>query len=177
MKMYTFVLALLLCACTSTQRTFYVDSITGDDANKGSSLTEAWKSLDKLNQQVFEPGDRILFKSGTEYVGQFEPKGSGSEGKPVMVDKYGDGGKPILHGDGQKQHTILLEGLEYWELNNLEVTNKGEKPDPGRNGIIIYLVDHVIKQVHRFQFENQQRIFLPFEKPDCQGCERKLYKE
>lgn len=92
MKMYTFVLALLLCACTSTQRTFYVDSITGDDANKGSSPTEAWKSLDKLNQQVFEPGDRILFKSGTEYVGQFEPKGSGSEGKPVMVDKYGDGG-------------------------------------------------------------------------------------
>lgn len=69
MKMYTFVLALLLCACTSTQRTFYVDSITGDDANKGSSPTEAWKSLDKLNQQVFEPGDRILFKSGTEYVG------------------------------------------------------------------------------------------------------------
>ena len=55
MKMYTFVLALLLCACTSTQRTFYVDSITGDDANKGSSPTEAWKSLDKLNQQVFEP--------------------------------------------------------------------------------------------------------------------------
>ena len=77
----------------------------------------------KLNQQVFEPGDRILFKSGTEYVGQFEPKGSGSEGKPVMVDKYGDGGKPILHGDGQKQHTILLEGLEYWELNNLEAVS------------------------------------------------------
>ena len=152
MKMYTFVLALLLCACTSTQRTFYVDSITGDDANKGSSPTEAWKSLDKLNQQVFEPGDRILFKSGTEYVGQFEPKGSGSEGKPVMVDKYGDGGKPILHGDGQKQHTILLEGLEYWELNNLEVTNKGEKPDPGRNGIIIYAWDK--GDVHHIHLKN-----------------------
>ncbi|WP_278704112.1 right-handed parallel beta-helix repeat-containing protein [Parabacteroides goldsteinii] len=152
MKMYTFVLALLLCACTSTQRTFYVDSITGDDANKGASPTEAWKSLDKLNQQVFEPGDRILFKSGTEYVGQFEPKGSGSEGKPVMVDKYGDGGKPILHGDGQKQHTILLEGLEYWELNNLEVTNKGEKPDPGRNGIIIYAWDK--GDVHHIHLKN-----------------------
>lgn len=69
-----------------------------------------------------------------------------------MVDKYGDGGKPILHGDGQKQHTILLEGLEYWELNNLEVTNKGEKPDPGRNGIIIYAWDK--GDVHHIHLKN-----------------------
>lgn len=151
-KLLIVIISVLLCACTSQSRTFYVDSITGEDTNSGVSPSEAWKSLDKLNQQVFLPGDRILFKSGTEYIGQFEPKGSGDAGASVIVDKYGEGGKPILHGEGMKLHTLLLEGLEYWEVNNLEITNKGKKVEPGRNGVIIYAWDK--GDVHHIHLKN-----------------------
>ena len=64
-----------------------MDSLTGDDSNTGNSPSTAWKSLKKLNEQMFEPGDRILFKSGTEYIGQFEPKGSGSKELSVVMKK------------------------------------------------------------------------------------------
>ena len=37
-------------------------------------------------------------------------------------------------------------------MNNLEVTNKGEKPDPGRNGIIIYAWDK--GDVHHIHLKN-----------------------
>lgn len=141
MKIYTFILALLLLGCNSGPQTFYVDSLTGDDVNSGTSPEKAWKSLDKVNQREFVPGDRILFKSGTAYIGQLEPKGSGNEKNPIIVDMYGEGEKPVLYGNGLKLHTVLLEGLEYWEVNNLEITNKGEKPEPGRNGVVVYAWD------------------------------------
>lgn len=151
-KLLIAITLVFLCACNSPSRTFYLDSITGEDTNSGTSPSAAWKSLERLNQQLFQPGDKILFKSGTEYVGQFEPKGSGSAEAPVAVDKYGEGNKPILHGEGIKQHTLLLEGLEYWEVNNLEITNLGKKADPGRNGVIIYAWDK--GEVHHIHLKN-----------------------
>lgn len=122
-------------------RTFYMDSVLGKDTHSGVLPTNAWKTLDRLNRQTFQPGDSILFKAGTEYIGQFEPKGSGSEKAPIFVSRYGEGNLPIIHGRGQKQHTLLLEGVEYWEVNNLEITNWGKELDPGRNGVIIYAWD------------------------------------
>lgn len=151
-KLLAIIVGVLLCTCVSPSRIFYMDSIAGDDANPGTSETAAWKTLDKLNQQVFQPGDRILFKAGTEYIGQFEPKGSGSVESPVIVDKYGEGNKPTLHGEGRKQHTLLLEGIEYWEVNNLEITNQGKKNVPGRNGVIIYAWDK--GDVHHIHLKN-----------------------
>ena len=151
-KLLGIVFLVLLCACSSPTRTFYMDSITGDDANSGTSASEAWKSLEKLNRQTFQPGDKVLFKAGTEYIGQFEPKGSGAGNAPVIVDKYGEGNKPIIHGEGMKQHTLLLEGIEYWEVNNLEITNLGKRAEPGRNGVIIYAWDK--GDVHHIHLKN-----------------------
>ena len=78
-----------LGACSSTE-CYYMDSITGDDSNSGTSPSRAWKTLDRLNQQVFKPGDKILFKSGTEYIGSFTPKGNGTEEGPIVVERFGN---------------------------------------------------------------------------------------
>lgn len=120
-----------------TVRTFYVDSIDGNDNNEGTSDTRAWKSLERVNQTVYKAGDKILFRAGTEYFGQFEPKGSGSKKQPIIVDTYDEGAKPILNGCGEKLQTILIENIQFWEINNIEVTNWGEKSEAGRNGVFI----------------------------------------
>lgn len=140
-KLLVAIVLIFLYACGESSKTYYMDSIAGDNANSGMSEVEPWKSLDKLNQQTFKPGDKILFKSGTEYIGQFEPKGSGEKKHPIVVDQYTVGDKPILHGVGEKRHTILLENIQYWELNNLEVTNLGLEPAHGRTGITIIAQD------------------------------------
>src|SRR5262245_52091454 len=93
-------LSLALPGCTKSSvqsgRNFYVDSAAGDDARSGISPDSAWKSLAKINATVFSPGDKILFKSGSSWTGQLWPKGSGREGAPITIDKYGDGPKPMI---------------------------------------------------------------------------------
>lgn len=44
--------------------TYYVDSENGDDAADGMTEATAWKTLDRINQMQFKPGDEILLKRG-----------------------------------------------------------------------------------------------------------------
>lgn len=41
---------------TEQGRYFYVDSINGDDSCSGFTPEEAWKSLEKVNEMIFQPG-------------------------------------------------------------------------------------------------------------------------
>src|SRR5437016_3591468 len=105
--------------------TYYVDSVQGSDANAGTSPAAAWKSLAKVNATTFLPGDQILLKSSSIWKGQLWPKGSGVEGKPITVDMYGGGVKPVILGAGLVEDAVLLKNQEYWEIQNLEITNTG----------------------------------------------------
>lgn len=117
---------------------YYVDSANGSDAAKGTSESSAWKSLDKLNAQVFEPGDVILFKKGGKWIGCFEPKGLGTAQAPIVVKSYGEGpDKPILDGNGMEgKGVVYLYNLAYWEINDLEITNDAEK-EGDRRGVYV----------------------------------------
>jgi len=116
-------------------RTFYVDNISGNDGNVGMSRGKAWAGLGKVNSVTFKPGDRILFKAGTIYTGQLKPKGSGKKGKPIIIDMYGVGNKPRFDGKGEYLDTVLLENVQYWEVNNLEITNLSSKRQEWQTGI------------------------------------------
>jgi len=112
----------------ASSTTYYVDSQSGNDANSGISPAVAWKSLERVNTTIFHPGQRILLKSGSVWQGQLWPKGSGTEGHPITVSMYDGGIKPIINGAGIAEDAVLLKNQEYWEIENLEVTNTG----PGR---------------------------------------------
>ncbi|MBS0028160.1 RICIN domain-containing protein [Chitinophaga sp. 22321] len=105
--------------------TYYID-LNGDDNNSGKSPDAAWKSLEKINAATFSPGDHILFKSGDSWTGSLQPKGSGTSGAPIVIDKYGGDAKPVINGGGPANNfsTVLLKDVSYWEINNLEVTNR-----------------------------------------------------
>ncbi|MFQ9509961.1 MAG: Ig-like domain-containing protein [Lachnospiraceae bacterium] len=131
--------------------TYYVDAENGNDVNLGTTPEKAWKTLDRVNAITYQPGDKILFKAGCTWNGVLKPTGSGTEGAPIVIDKYGDGPKPTINGNGTAgpaiTGTVLIYNEEYWEINNLEVTNceptdnPGELMDSGtaeRAGILIY---------------------------------------
>lgn len=128
--------------------TYYLDAADGKDSHKGTSPDKAWQSLDKVNKTVFQPGDVILLKAGCEWIGTLSPKGSGSEGKPIVIDMYGTGPKPAVHGNGaaadESSHggaAVYLYNQQYWEINNLEVTNLTTKAPAERYGIHIVAED------------------------------------
>ena len=126
-------LFIVFCTCNNTYaRVYYINAETGDDNNSGRSPGYPWKTLRQVNITTFEPGDSILFKSGQEWLGMLYPRGSGTEGNPIVISKYGGTEKPKIHGghadlvdfEGYRTiQTVLLYNQQYWVISNLEITN------------------------------------------------------
>jgi len=148
-KMVAFVLVISMCAYLaapffatevkaeggqSVGTTYYIDATNGDDSNDGKSPSTAWKTLEKINATVFQPGDTILFKAREEWHGQVWFRGQGTPEHPIRVDMYGDvevGDElnyPAIHGDGVQRKqgstgTVMLINPAYWEIRHLQITN------------------------------------------------------
>jgi hypothetical protein len=118
--------------------TYYVDSVGGSDVNTGTSATAAWKTLQNVNEPQFRPGDRILLKAGGAWQGQLAPKSSGSEGAPILIDRYGEGAMPRIDGAGTVEDAVRLYNVEEIEVHNLEITNHGDKVVT-RRGVHIFI--------------------------------------
>jgi poly(3-hydroxybutyrate) depolymerase len=124
----------LLAADTGKKTHYYVDAARGDDKNLGTSVHTAWKTLAPVNATPLAPSDKVLLKAGCEFTGPLRPKGCGTEGKPIVIDKYGEGSNPIINGEGKIENTIRLHNQHHWEMRNLTVTNTdgGAWDDEGR---------------------------------------------
>jgi hypothetical protein len=73
----------------------YFVSSSGDDDNPGTNKLP-WKSILKVNQQSFQPGDTIYFARGVWYSGGLHIEDSGNIKKPIVFTAYGTGESPHL---------------------------------------------------------------------------------
>jgi len=116
----------------ASERFFYVDSASGNDTNNGDSESTAWKSLAKVNSQILQPGDNVLFKSGLIYEGALELTASGTESNPIIFGTYGSGSLPVF--TGSKTETS-------WTLHSGSIYKKTMTYTPGKTGSGIVLED------------------------------------
>ena len=77
---------------------YYVDHVTGNDNNSGTSESTAWKTVARVNQASFAPGDRILFKRGEIWREQLTISAAGMPNCPISFDAYGSGNPPVISG-------------------------------------------------------------------------------
>ena len=56
---------------TNSSRTYYVNQMTGSDANDGLSKKHPFASLFRINQISLQPGDQVLLAGGNSFCGQF----------------------------------------------------------------------------------------------------------
>lgn len=159
MKKYTVIIAALLSVCqllaacqkesdTQTDKgttdeksyphRYYIDPENGAYYNTGHSPSQAWESVDRIMEQPWKAGDTILIKRGTVYNGSITLRGSGTAEAPIVLGSYGDEDLPLpeIAGGGSYQ-TILIRNVQYWVLQDLKITNKGEQPMPKIAGIRI----------------------------------------
>ena len=117
--------------------------------------------FDKYKNFVFPASAHIYFASGKIFSGQFSPGGSGTKDKPIKVTAYNPksneiiwkntDNKPIINGQGLVNSAFYLHNEQFWEINNLEITNTdGTTRDQGDlRGIHVVaedfgLVEHIV---------------------------------
>ena len=105
---------------------FYVSN-NGDDSADGQSEETAWKTLDRVNEEHFIPGDRILFESGGRWEDQtLQPQGSGTEDAMITIGSYGEGEMPQIAANGKMMDALYLCNQQYWEISGLDISNTVE---------------------------------------------------
>jgi Secretion system C-terminal sorting domain/PKD domain len=79
----------------SFAQSYYVDVLSGNDANTGLSENNAWQSLNKINtmQATLQPGDQVLFHKGQIFNGSLRLRASG-----ISYGVYSDGAMPVING-------------------------------------------------------------------------------
>src|SRR5690606_7869898 len=121
----------------------YVDcSATGTG---DGSLSNPYTSLAQLEDVLFQPGEKVLFKRGAECVGTFAPTGSGLSTAPITVSPYGDGEEEAtINGDGALAGIHLLN-VSNWTVDGMHVINPAA-PDQRRVGILYEINDGTVRQ-------------------------------
>lgn len=106
---------------------YYISYSRGSDSNPGTSPDAPWKTLDRINRGTFEPGDRILLKSGDTWnsVTVINSKFTGTAEKPIVISSYGDGAKPRLTAPTAPAGSSILtiNNSDHLVVENLEVSN------------------------------------------------------
>lgn len=114
MKIFIFLM-LYFCSLCPLMATNYYLSASGNDGNKGTTLSQPWKSITRLNQQILKPGDKVLFKKGDTFFGEIVVKQSGSSKQAITISAYGTGANPIITG-AIKLHNFTAYNTHLWQV-------------------------------------------------------------
>ncbi len=137
----TLVLATIIvhigCTTGNQSKAYYISPV-GDDDNTGLTKRTAWKTLERINCETFQPGDAILLESGGTWNGRLRPLGSGEYGNRITISSYGKGNKPVINIGETAGAGITLVGQSWWEIKGIEITS-GTRPQLGvrREGISV----------------------------------------
>lgn len=121
---------------TATAKNYFIDSVSGNDNNSGTSENSPWKTLSKVSGTTFQPGDAIYFKRGSSYTGCATINGDGTARQPIIVSAYGEGDAPRLSNpdyDIDTGNALRVRG-DYQIVENLYFY--GCAPAPARSGFV-----------------------------------------
>jgi hypothetical protein len=138
---------ILVSAFNTSAKDYYFHPKMGNDSANGTSFKSPFKSLVKISDLTFEPGDRILLAAGEVfYETLFLDHVQGSFENPILIDSY-----QINSFDTKEKSKIdatgLLNGLlitnaSHVIIKNLDITANGPVNDTGvgemRVGVLIF---------------------------------------
>lgn len=131
----------------------YFVSPEGDDSNPGTR-EQPWRSIDRVNEVVLQPGDAILFKAGFTFPGSLMlgRTDSGTPERAVDITSYGNGRATIDGGNGS---AITARACDFLTVKNINVAGDGRKN--GNNGSGVHIVGATgtrIQDVETYGFRN-----------------------
>jgi hypothetical protein len=108
--------------------TYYV-SPSGSDSASGTSTSAAWRTINRVNSQKLNDGDKVLFKGGSSFSGSLYVPSSegGTSSNPVVFSTYGSGRATINSGGNAGIDIAQTGGVAISNLNFAGSTS-GSKP-------------------------------------------------
>lgn len=103
-------------------RTFFIDSDANNNTLDGLSPTKAWKSVTKVIETRFQPGDTIRLKRGGNWNNQtLQLLHSGTANAPIVITSYGpmSSPAPVIRDTGIR---VVGIGASHAVVESLAVT-------------------------------------------------------
>ncbi len=137
-RLSAFVLLLLTAGTIPAARAanYYINSLTGDDRSPGTSADRPWRSVAKVRDFPFRPGDQIWLMAGSVWKEPLAITQSGRADAPIMIGVTGVGSRPRIDAGGVSSYAVAIFNAEYVTISGLELTNNGP-PGGQRFGVLI----------------------------------------
>jgi hypothetical protein len=103
--------------------TWQVDATAGLDANSGNAAAPI-QTRAKVNALPLKSGDRVLFKRGETWAGQFTMSASGRPGREITFADYGAGALPVLTSVDADNFGIAVFSVNHLIFRNLALTSE-----------------------------------------------------
>ncbi len=113
----------LLALAPAVAASYYVDAANGDDSAVGTSPSHAWRTLAKVSESHFQPGDQVLLTRGQTWYEQLAVPSSGTQEAPLTIGAYGSGAQPLIDGQGIRNRGISIVGKSYVTVIDLAIQN------------------------------------------------------
>lgn len=98
--------------------TYYV-SPSGSDSNSGTSPSQAWQTVSRVNSASLAPGDGVLFQGGSTFSDNtLMPQDSGNPNAPIVYGSYGSGQAKITQG-------VWFPTQDYLTFDDLSLGTQG----------------------------------------------------
>ncbi len=121
-KTLLLLFAFFTCAVTVSATNYYVDANNGNDGYSGTSVAQAYKTLQKIDSKALLPGDHVYFLNGT-YTRSGQKlmliSESGTATNPIVIENY-PGHSPVLKFDSWTG-IEFVNGSSYVTLRGLKV--------------------------------------------------------
>ena len=115
------LIAMLAFSLNTSAKVYYVDSMQGNDAETGTVMKNAWKSLINVNSHNFKPGDTICFHRGGVWVGGLIINSSGNNHFPIVYSAYGEGPNPVIKNPGSDKAVAININAKWIVVENFLV--------------------------------------------------------
>ncbi len=145
-SVFVLFLVFFMRATSVDAATYYVDSIAGNDSSVDpTSVSTPWRTVSKVNNSTFSPGDYVLFKAGGEWRESLTFPSSGTSGNPITIGKYGSGANPVFIGSDiiDNSNFIVYDGPNNTYKYNVALTIEGTQPPSAamwENGVLLRTV-------------------------------------
>ncbi len=138
-------------------RTWYVDSVAGDDSRDGLSPQTAWRTFRNTEGMELGPGERLLLKRGCVFNGDLVLSARGSAENWAEIGAYGEGMRPqISRNRHLNDRCGWVFGAAYLAVRDIAFCNAGSgfSVECSREGDGHILVErclaHHIEGMYRF---------------------------